>query len=64
MILLIGMNKFHARKQLLAAFDPHAYERPRLSSQEMMEIKIIFDMFDSDATGLVKVEGTLFRIQK
>ena len=55
MILLIGMNKFHARKQLLAAFDPHAYERPGLSSQEIMEIKSIFDMFDSDATGLAKV---------
>lgn len=49
------MNKSHARKQLLAAFDPQAYERPGLSSQEIMEIKSIFDMFDSDATGLAKV---------
>ena len=52
------MNKSHAKRQLLASFDPHAYERPGLSSKEVMEIKSIFDMFDGDATGMAKVSCT------
>ena len=58
------MNKSHAKRTLLQAFDAHAFERPGVPASEVMEIKQIFDLFDNDATGLAKVDCTHRFIQK
>ena len=50
------MNKSHAKRMLLQAFDAHEYEKPGIPASEVMEIKQIFDLFDNDATGLAKVD--------
>ena len=58
------MNKSHARKSLMASFDPRQYERPGVNTAEVMEMKGIFDLFDLDATGLATIQCTQMTPQK
>ena len=46
-----------------AGFDPSKFQRPGLSHNELCDMKEIFDVFDIQRTGLVKISGTISPIQ-
>lgn len=38
-------------------FNPKDYERPGISSEEVLEIREAFDLFDYEATGFIDPKG-------
>lgn len=41
-----------------SSFKYQEYERPGVSSEEIREIKEVFDLFDSHRTGIIRPKGT------